>query len=369
MQQIRFSESAYAHKKKTTRNERFFTEMDDLLPWKHLLKPITRKFPKPDNGRRPIPPEVMLRIYSMQHMYRDMIPVIRFILITVVALVAMDLRALADSPIDAEDAVRGGVILKAGAIDSSTVEVGAFAVVIHGQGERQPVSGEWEQLATVRGYVQGVDAETLTLAMGRGGRTRRVSFDRIQTLVLIGVPSPDTLSVENLEPASRRSAQSQAGPMEDRGHRILAKLAAGMASSLAVTTISAIFLGKMAREPEEVDGDDPWAGSVLTYVWGGSIIGWSVGFPLGVTWVDPHDSSSKTMLAGVASGGVATSLFFSIQEPKLFLPSFLLMYVGPIIGSMTVSEISTKPPEDRRVSVALSPTPHGGLSAVATLRF
>ena len=65
-----------------------------------------------------------------------MIPVIRFILIAVVALVAMDLRALADSPIDAEDAVRGGVVLKAGAIDSSTVEVDAFAVVIHGQGER-----------------------------------------------------------------------------------------------------------------------------------------------------------------------------------------------------------------------------------------
>ena len=69
MQQINFSELAYTHKKKTTRKERFQAEMNDLLPWKHLLKPIVRKFPKPSNGRRPIPPEVMLRIYFMQQWY------------------------------------------------------------------------------------------------------------------------------------------------------------------------------------------------------------------------------------------------------------------------------------------------------------
>ena len=69
MQQISFSELAYTHKKKTTRKERFLTEMNDLLPWKHLLKPIIRKYPKPGNGRRPIPPEVMLRIHFMQQWY------------------------------------------------------------------------------------------------------------------------------------------------------------------------------------------------------------------------------------------------------------------------------------------------------------
>ena len=53
MQQIRFFEPAYAHKKKTTRKERFLTEMNDLLPWRHLLKPISRKHPKPGKGRRP----------------------------------------------------------------------------------------------------------------------------------------------------------------------------------------------------------------------------------------------------------------------------------------------------------------------------
>ena len=69
MQQISFSELAYTHKKKTTRKERFLAEMNDLLPWKHLLKPIMRKFPPPGQGRRPIPPEAMVRIYFMQPGY------------------------------------------------------------------------------------------------------------------------------------------------------------------------------------------------------------------------------------------------------------------------------------------------------------
>ena len=43
--------------------------MNDLLPWQHLLKPTVRKYPKPGNGRRPIPPEVMLRIYFLQQGY------------------------------------------------------------------------------------------------------------------------------------------------------------------------------------------------------------------------------------------------------------------------------------------------------------
>ena len=65
MSQIRFADVAYTHKKKTTRKERFLTERNDLLPWELLLQPIRRKYPKPSQGRRPIPPEVMLRIYFL----------------------------------------------------------------------------------------------------------------------------------------------------------------------------------------------------------------------------------------------------------------------------------------------------------------
>ena len=69
MKQSSFSDLAYEQKKKTTRKERFLAEMDAILPWDKLLKPILRKYPKPGQGRHPIPAEVMLRIYFLQQWY------------------------------------------------------------------------------------------------------------------------------------------------------------------------------------------------------------------------------------------------------------------------------------------------------------
>ena len=69
MKQSSFSDLAYEHKKKTTRKERFLAEMDAILPWDKLLKPILRKYPKAGQGRRPIPAAVMLRIYFLQQWY------------------------------------------------------------------------------------------------------------------------------------------------------------------------------------------------------------------------------------------------------------------------------------------------------------
>ena len=40
MKQSSFSDLAYEHKKKTTRKERFLKEMDAILPWDKLLKPL-----------------------------------------------------------------------------------------------------------------------------------------------------------------------------------------------------------------------------------------------------------------------------------------------------------------------------------------
>lgn len=64
-----FSDVAYTHKKKTTRKERFLSEMNDVLPWDCLLQPILQKYPKPGRGRRPMAADVMLRIYFMQQWY------------------------------------------------------------------------------------------------------------------------------------------------------------------------------------------------------------------------------------------------------------------------------------------------------------
>ena len=50
MKQSSFSDLAYEHKKKTTRKERFLAEMDAILPWDKLLKPILRKYPQARTG-------------------------------------------------------------------------------------------------------------------------------------------------------------------------------------------------------------------------------------------------------------------------------------------------------------------------------
>ncbi len=66
MKKNSFSDLEYQSKKKTTRKEKFLSKMDSTLPWKLLLKPILKHYPKAGNGRRPIDPETMLRIYFMQ---------------------------------------------------------------------------------------------------------------------------------------------------------------------------------------------------------------------------------------------------------------------------------------------------------------
>ena len=112
-------------------------------------------------------------------------PAFRYLLTaTGISLLSMVDPALADSAVEgAEPADR--VILEAGEIDSSTVPVGSYVVVIHGQGERHPVSGEWERLVTSRGYVYAVDLEVLAIFRKWDGRPEWIEVDRIQTLVQI----------------------------------------------------------------------------------------------------------------------------------------------------------------------------------------
>ena len=47
-----------------------------------------------------------------------------------------------------------GVVFEAGEIDSSTVKSGAFVGIIYGKGEK---------LSTASGFIQAVDAESLTI--------------------------------------------------------------------------------------------------------------------------------------------------------------------------------------------------------------
>lgn len=69
MDQLSFSESEYAQKKKKTRREVFLEKMDRLIPWNQLDKVIRKYYAKPGKGRRPYPLSVMLRIHCLQLFY------------------------------------------------------------------------------------------------------------------------------------------------------------------------------------------------------------------------------------------------------------------------------------------------------------
>ena len=78
-----------------------------------------------------------------------------------------------------------GVVFETGEVDSSTVKPGAYVEVIYGKGERDPVSGEWEKLDTVKGYIKAIDSETLTI--GERFWKKEILLERIQKLMI-----PDT---------------------------------------------------------------------------------------------------------------------------------------------------------------------------------
>lgn len=78
--------------------------------------------------------------------------------------------------------VQAEIVLEAGEIDSSAVEVGDFVEVIYGKGERDPVSGAWERLDTAKGYVKAVDAEYMII--GERFLEDQIALERIQKLII-----------------------------------------------------------------------------------------------------------------------------------------------------------------------------------------
>ena len=211
-------------------------------------------------------------------------------------------------------ALRAGVVLEAGAIDSSSVAVGAFVVVIYGQGEQHPVSGEWESLTTARGYIRAVDWERrqMTLALGRD-RDRwpqPIALHRIQTLVLVSSPSPgsgigDRSAADKVEtgPVVASTGDStervERGVKNERtGIRIIKKVVAGTLSSIVLSAIIAERLFTLDPEPELESG--PFGRGLAVAV--NLVYTNMIGFPIGVSSVDPHDSFYKTLLGGILGG-------------------------------------------------------------------
>ena len=131
-------------------------------------------------------------------------------------------------------ALLAGVVLQAGEIDSSKVKVGAYAEIIYGKGEK---------LSTARGYIQAVDAESLTI--GRGFWKEQIAFERIQKLILAESgreidrlkETPDTLSVID----NRQQGQNSTG-----GARIAKKLAGGVFFGGLFGFVGSLVTGKVS---------------------------------------------------------------------------------------------------------------------------
>ena len=174
--------------------------------------------------------------------------------------------------------------------------------------------------------------------------------------------SMDSSASVQVQTPTQAEIDSLSAKMEariNRNLRIAKKVAAGTASG-GVFTFSAIGFMALTIGDGYADDDLAGLGNLLASV----AIGCSVGFPLGVTLVDPYDSLSETLFSGVIPGAIGMSLVRSGDGS-----GFLMAYVGPIIGSLYASEKSRQPPQDHRVFFGLAPTFNGGLSAVAQLRF
>ena len=256
-------------------------------------------------------------------------------------------------------ALIAGVVLEAGEIDSSKVEVGAYAEVIYGKGEQDQVSGKWEKLDTVQGYIKAVDQESLTI--GRGFWKEQIAFERIQKLIMAESgreidrlkETPDTLSVID----NRRQGQNSTG-----GARIAKKLAGGVLGGF----LFGMAGGTAAAAITDCKKDETFCelGNFVTGGWYGYVVGVSVG----MSSFDPYDQF-KFSLAGSLIGGAASLVVFKKVEDDTTEEIWPVLFISPLVGAAIMSEFFRKLPENRRVSIGLLPGPKGRVSAVATLRF
>jgi IS5 family transposase len=67
--QMSFAQAEYAGKKRSTRREKFLSEMEKVVPWARLVSVVEPYYPKGERGRPPVGIERMLRIYFLQQWY------------------------------------------------------------------------------------------------------------------------------------------------------------------------------------------------------------------------------------------------------------------------------------------------------------
>ena len=266
------------------------------------------------------------------------------------------------------DAPQAEVVLEAGEIDSSAVEVGAFAVIVYEQEKPHPILREWEKLITARGYVQAVDAETLTLALGQNGKPQRIALDRIQRLTLVGTPSPEAAEWDSVHIDASRAAGGLEGTL-DKFSAITDGM--GIGKRIAVKLLVGSFLGGASglglgnALASDCTGGCLDLGGVL-----GFFVGYTAGTAAGVSLVDARDKFIVSLLGSMV--GVAGGYRLSQKTEDLW-PFVVSSSVMATLAS-ELSRTDYLPPifmsrKPRLFSVGLVPNSTGHLSAIATLRF
>ena len=322
---------------------------------------------------------------------------------TVILLLAMVNHAHADTGREDAEGLRAGVVLEAGEIDSSTVEVGALAVVVYGKGERHPTSGEWAKLDTARGYIKAVDQQRLIVGLEPDGWSKWIALESIQTLILVGSSSPgsvdqdstqangaascgllvqlaqaepvDSLAVEaeSVDSLKVKTDKENVKPLPSLGEflryvgndravtRIPKKVGLGTLTMAGVGYISF----KVMKAQIEEEEDTPFS----TSAWVAYTMAIVFGYPIGVYLADMEESSFWLTFIGNGMG-----LWYAEQRDSCGVSCLV---VNPFTGAIIGSELSRmkavtggpKRSQDLRFSFSLVPDIKRGLSAIATLHF
>lgn len=238
------------------------------------------------------------------------------------------------------ETIMAGMVLKAGETDSNKVKVGAYAEVIYGKGEK---------LSTARGYIQAVDAESLTISQGLG---KRIAFEHIQHLIL----TESSFAMDRL----KKTTYILPVRKENKPRRIVGKLFGGVLGGGLVALVG----GTVAAATSDCTEDETFCKLEDSLI--GGWFGYLVGVPIGMNQMDPYDRFTYS-LAGSLIGGAASLVIFTDEE--LAEKLWPALVISPLVGAVIMSEFSRELPEDRRVSIGLLPGPKGRLAAVATLRF
>jgi len=93
--QLIFADSEFNNKRRKTRQEIFFSRMNELMPWNQPEAIIEPFYPKPESGRRPYQLPTMFRIHCMQHWYNMSDPAMGDVLYEI-----MSMRLFADLSLD-----------------------------------------------------------------------------------------------------------------------------------------------------------------------------------------------------------------------------------------------------------------------------